>query len=380
MRVLAWSALGYSGPFVTGVGKHIVHMIGGLARRAGWDVRLLMSADGCRAPAAQSASPLGHIPCLQLPVNRRIAEALWRTVGWPAIGADEADWLYCPRELYVPVRGARYAITVHDVYHAEQANGRFDPNVRRQRTVMRAIDEATLVLAVSEFTKTRLIELFGTPPAKIRVVGNGVEEEFFSTGDDDASAPLEGRRYVLSVGGLTHKKGAANQFAFAEALARKKSGLQLVVVGPVDPPFEAALGRAGNVTVISRGLSALEMSKIVRGARVALCLSDYEGFGIPVLEAMAAGVPVVAAKRAALPEVVGGAGVLADPARSQEIADIVSELDSDHDLRGELITKGRLRASQFTWSACVDRLATALEEFSAAAGARPAPVEPGNAV
>ncbi len=236
------------------------------------------------------------------------------------------------------------------------------------------------MLAVSEFTRKRLIELFGTPPGKIRVVGNGVEEEFFGAVDDDPPAPLGDTRYVLSVGGLTQKKGAANQLAFAEALARKKPGLQLVVVGPVDPRFEAALGRAGNVTVIARGLSAPEMSKIVRGARVALCLSDYEGFGIPVLEAMAAGVPVVAAKRAALPEVVGGAGVLADPARSNEIADIVSELDGDNDPRRALIAKGRLRASQFTWSACVDRLAAALEEFSASTGARPAPVETGNAV
>jgi glycosyltransferase involved in cell wall biosynthesis len=248
---------------------------------------------------------------------------------------------------------------------------------------MRAIDEATLVLSVSEFTKTRLIELFGTAPGKIRVIGNGVEEEFFFSavdGDNSVHSTLGGARYVLSVGGLTHKKGAANQLAFAEALARKKSGLQLVVVGPVDPTFEAALGRAGNVLVISRGLSAREMSKIVRGASVALCLSDYEGFGIPVLEAMAAGVPVVAAQRTALPEVVGNAGVLADPTRSHEIADIVSELDTNHDLRGELITKGRLHASQFTWSACVDRLATALEEFSPSAVGPTASPETGDSV
>src|SRR5262245_56666540 len=148
MRVLAWTALGYADPLVTGVGKHIVHMLNGLARRDGWDVSLLIASDDCKSnTASRNSSPIGQIPFLRWPMNRRVSEAFWRTLGSPAITGSYGgpDWLYCPRELYVPVKGMRYAITVHDVYRGETNGSGSGFRFGYQRAFRRALETATLV-------------------------------------------------------------------------------------------------------------------------------------------------------------------------------------------------------------------------------------------
>ena len=108
------------------------------------------------------------------------------------------------------------------------------------------------------------------------------------------------------------------------------------------------------------------MHRLVRGAEAALVLSEYEGFGIPALEAMAAGVPVIAADRSALPEVVGYGGLLVDPEKPDEIIERILELARDATLRAETIRNGIRRAQENRWERCVNRLCEALEDFSAA--------------
>lgn len=104
------------------------------------------------------------------------------------------------------------------------------------------------------------------------------------------------------------------------------------------------------------------MQRLVRGAQAALILSEYEGLGIPVLEAMAAGVPVIAAQRASLPEVVGDAGLLVELTRAAEAAQTLVDLLADVGHRESLIARGRAWAEQYRWQDSVDRLCAALEE------------------
>src|SRR5262245_6516377 len=113
MRVAVWSAFGRfnarDGAYMTGVGKHVVNMVGGLAHRQGWDVRLLCTSDiHDRDRAHEFQSAWADIPAVRLPIERRVAETLWRTLKWPNVDlwTGDVDWVYCPRELYVPVRGA----------------------------------------------------------------------------------------------------------------------------------------------------------------------------------------------------------------------------------------------------------------------------------
>jgi glycosyltransferase involved in cell wall biosynthesis len=99
----------------------------------------------------------------------------------------------------------------------------------------------------------------------------------------------------------------------------------------------------------------------MRQSVAVLVLSRYETFGIPALEAMAAGAPVIAAHHAGLPEVVADAGVIMDPSRISELADLIMHMDSSPDARAEATRLGQARAGQFTWQACADRLVAELK-------------------
>lgn len=374
MRIGIWSGLGRLGSYSTGVGKHVINMACGLAAKPGWDVRLLLSADlHAQESSRVEYSRMNQIPHIRLPIGRRTAEALWRTIRYPAVDRwlGSADWVYCPKELYVPVRNARYAVTVHDLYRLEPEfrQRSVKSEYRWNHLLERALQDADLVLTVSEFTRDRIVELIGLDPGKIRVVGNGVEDRFFATGERQSDTEsAAGGHYLLSVGGVTRKKGAANLLSAASELARIAPELTLMIVGVVEPEFASRVAEAPNIRVMRRGFPDSEMHRLVGNADALLILSEYEGFGIPALEAMAAGVPVVAADRAALPEVVGLAGVLVNPADPEEVAQTVVDLISDADARADLITKGRSRAELYRWGSCVQRLSLALKEFSTKSG------------
>jgi glycosyltransferase involved in cell wall biosynthesis len=106
-----------------------------------------------------------------------------------------------------------------------------------------------------------------------------------------------------------------------------------------------------------------DLPRLLRGASSLLFLSPYEGFGMPALEAMAAGVPAVVSNKGSLPEVVGDAGIVVDPEATDVIVDILINLDNNSRLREDYGQKGHKHARQYTWSQCVDRLMNAFKQF-----------------
>jgi glycosyltransferase involved in cell wall biosynthesis len=199
-----------------------------------------------------------------------------------------------------------------------------------RRVVPRSVRRASRVLAISERTKRDLVELYGVAQEKIVVTPLGVDPAF-RPGD-------EGRgTYVLFVGAIQQRKDP-----LAAAAAASANGLRLVVVGPEKDARLANELRLAGADV--RGyVPKAELAQLYRGAAVLVLPSRYEGFGLPVVEAMASGTPVVAAPDEALREVAGDAAVFAEP------ADLGRAVRAAIDDRERLVAAGLERARLFTW-------------------------------
>ena len=240
-------------------------------------------------------------------------------------------------------------VTVHDVAVFRHPEA-FPPWTRgySRRIVPRVLRAARRIVAVSEFTANELESLLGVPREKIRVVPNAVDPVFVPEG-----ARADGD-YVLAVGTLEPRKNLARVID-----ATRRLGLELRVVG--------ASGWGG-VEAGGDGVTRLGEvgdEELARQYRGALCLaypSLYEGFGIPVLEAMACGVPVVTSAGGATEEVAGGAAVLVDPL---DVAAIAAGIEEAVARRDGLASLGRERARAFSWDESARRT---LDVYREAAG------------
>lgn len=356
----------------TGVGKHMIHMVLELARMKDVDLRLLTSSKDLKDGRIDARSPLAHLPTMGHPLSRAAMEAIWLIARRPRADrwASNPDWIYCPAEAYFPAR-CRTAATIHCVnwfdpevpWYSDQATRKLR---RRMRPRWKAIvDRSDLVLTVSEFLKKRITELFGTDPARLAVVGNGVEEEFFAAGKSPQPASVAEDPYIMVVGGLTQRKGANFVFPVAAELARLEPKIQIRVAGASEPNFvEQSRAHRNIVHIGYQGVDTLP--GLMRRSIAVMFLSRYETFGIPAAEAMAAGTPAVVSSFAALPEIVGDGGLIADVQRPDLIAEAILRLRDDSDYRDSLINRGQVRAERYHWSVAAGRLISALKSSGGA--------------
>jgi glycosyltransferase involved in cell wall biosynthesis len=257
-----------------------------------------------------------------------VRDLWWYPHGLPR-EARGLDVLHCPT-FRGPVRSrVPVVVTVHDLAVLRHP-GTFNQWTRRysRLAVPRVARAARRVIAVSEFTRGEIVELLGVPADRLRVIPNAVGEPFGREG------PAAAGDYVLAVGTLEPRKNLA-----AAQQAAGRLGVELKVVGAQGWGGVEVDGWVGRV-------SDEELAALYRGARCLVYPSLYEGFGIPVLEAMACGTPVVTSTGGATEEVAGGAAVLVDPHDPTAIAAGIEEAVARRD---ELRARGLERAARFTW-------------------------------
>lgn len=245
----------------------------------------------------------------------------------------------------LPRAGLRRAVsTFHDLFvlTAEYSTREF-----RQRFAAQARDAAArsdLIIAVSQFTANQLRDLLGVERGRLRVVPHGVRLR-------PLAAATRRERTILHVGALQRRK---NLIRLVEAFERIEPGWRLVLAGGCGYGADEILERIrqsprrSDIAVLGY-VSDRRLAELYARASIFAFPSLDEGFGLPVLEAMASGVPVLTSGRAALAEVAGDAAVLVDPEDTEAIAEGLRSLTQDAVLREDLAAKGRRRAAAFSW-------------------------------
>jgi glycosyltransferase involved in cell wall biosynthesis len=281
-----------------------------------------------------------------------------------------------------PVHRGRLVATIHDLGFL-RVPATFSRTFVKRSTVLvrRTARRADRVLTGSAFSREDLISEYGLDPEKVAVVRYGVGPEFIAAPEASESAAARvlerlgiAKPYILSVGRLNPRK---NLPALARAFVRMKTatGLphRLVLAGPEDfrtkETLSAVFGAAPDV-IVAGLVPDSDLPLLYREAEIFVYPSLFEGGGLPVLEAMAAGTPVIASRASSLPEMAGDAGILVDPESVEEIAGALIRLSTDPGLRGELREKGRARARTMTWEEAA-RATLRVYEEAAGPGARP---------
>ena len=295
-------------------------------------------------------------------------QARWFLLNSPAAESfwPEADILFCTAESYVPVRKARLVVTAHDAGYFETGAHVRDAAYWKTRLKWELLYKklartASLFHTVSEFSAERLGHFFPAIKSRIRVVHNGVTPHFFEPVPAAGrlyveTAGLAGRPFVLVPGGLHFRKNAELILNAARTLLAQFPELVIAVVNHANPAYaEQARSLGANFRPLGF-VSDEALHALYAAATVVWYPSRYEGFGLPVVEAMACGAAVVASNSSSIPEIAGDAALLASPNDPGEHVRALSSLLTDSGARRELCLAGSARARQFTWAATARKL------------------------
>ena len=275
---------------------------------------------------------------------------------------DRLDLFHATHYVIPPLARARAVVTIHDIIHVLYPE--YLPNraalLYARVMIGRALRRADRIITVSYNSKRDLVDYFGIAPARIDVVYNGVARRFHanvSRAERERVATKYGlpRPYLLFLGGEKPHKNVRNVLrGFAEARRERALPHALVLAGPMPKNRSRVEALIAALDLSSRvfrpGIVPEEdLPGLFAGADAVLYPTLYEGFGLPVVEAMACGVPVLTSSTSALQEIAGGYAALVDPMDVDAIARGISDLATNPTRRAELIELGKRRAADFSW-------------------------------
>ena len=278
----------------------------------------------------------------------------------------QEDVLHVPHYNFPIFYRGTLLITIHDLTHLIDTNYRksWKSRIYAAPMLAQSVLRAEHIFTVSEYSKGRIVEYLKVNPNKVSVVHNGVGEQFGPGGREEAQQFLEERfglcsPFLLYVGNLKpHKNVEALLRAFHEFQSRRDSSLRLVLVGSDQSGITALHHLASQLGISPHFIndaSTGEVAQLYRAAEVLVLPSFEEGFGLPVVEAMACGTPVICSNTASLPEIAGEAALYFDPHDYHELTDVLDQLLHSPSLQSTLRAKGFHRASRFSWKETANR-------------------------
>ncbi len=341
-------------PPLTGIGRYTLNLASAAARQLEPDAltlfitREVKDLDGLRCRKVVSPVPTPH----------EVFRAAWEHTIVPLSARHSGlDVFHSPNYTLPITLPCPSVVTVHDLAFMDR---RFHKTrLRLYLTLMTKVSLrlADHVIAVSEYTKSQFERRFPFLAGKISVIYSGLDPTFANaaSANENGSPGHSHRPYILFVGSIEPRKNLPRLIrAFERAMSSTGLPHELVLCGPRGWKYgaiEEALRRSPLRERIRQTgyIPSADLPSLYAGADLLAYPSLDEGFGFPVLEAMASGTPVVTSDRSALPEVAGGAAVTVPPSDEGAIADAISTVLSDRDLANGLAERGRERAAEFTW-------------------------------
>ena len=352
---------------LTGVGWYLYHLLHELARHD--DVEIVLFGDARvtdEGPELHADLPWNAKLCvfdLRGQGKSRLARPLTAAayVAWMAL--EDCDVIFGANYFLPRLMGAvarRRVITIHDLTYKrfpELLQKETLQNLERQ--MMREIALADAVICVSESTRRDLLQFYQVDPRRVHVIRSGIAPL-----PEPLPVPGLPKRYILFVSTIEPRKNLAVLLDAFEQLRGEYDGA-LVVAGRVGWKAEDTARRLQQPGVVHLDyLPPAQLATVYRNADVFVFPSIYEGFGFPLLEAMAQGVPSIAARSSSLPEVGGDAALYFDPLNARELADALRRVLGDENLRRELIERGRERAAQFRWDVAARQTLRVIREVA----------------
>ena len=346
----------------TGVGKHTTGMIKALISNKNVEIILFGSYEIRNNPNYVFKS----LEFYSIPYKTRYLELFWKIFKFPKVDSfiPDVDAIYIPGEEQVISKKYKIFYTIHDIYqfHDESLS-------IRKRILLSAYKRYTRkninkVITVSEFSKKDISALLNIELKDIIVLGNALGFD-----SEKNIAPLEKKidfnykKYIVIGGPIHKKKGGVEIIKLCSELKKNNSDLKIYVTGGVDKNFEESYRKANlSNTQVFEILNVSEIVKMVKNALCYIQLSNYESFGMMVIEAMYLGTPVIISDIPGLKEVSKGNSIICNNNDTKLIISKIEKLENDTNYRSEIILKGIAYASNFNWDNFANKLIKKIEK------------------